>query len=152
MPTSTRPNRSVMSSLCMRMQPYGADLPIDSGLLVPWMAYSPPDRVMAATPIGLLGAPPGITSGSAGLSARTSAGGVQAGRRCLPFTRAWPCHCLPGRPTATVAQRRSVAEHKVELSLGGLDHDGARRDLSGVAHDLTGEAGAVRQTAAAPWQ
>src|SRR3954454_11218908 len=34
----------------------GANLPIDSGRLVPWMAYSPPDRVMAATPIGLLGA------------------------------------------------------------------------------------------------
>src|SRR5215207_4701896 len=38
------------------MQPYEANLPIDSGLLVPWMAYSPPESVMAATPIGSLGA------------------------------------------------------------------------------------------------
>src|SRR3954470_21605358 len=84
-------------------QPYEANLPIDSGLLVPWMAYSPPDRVMAPTPIGLLGAPPGITSGSAGLSALTSAGGVQAGRTNLPLTRALPCHCLPaGRPPGRV--------------------------------------------------
>ena len=26
---------------------------------------------------------------------------VQAGCTYLPLTRAWPCHCLPGRPTAT---------------------------------------------------
>src|SRR5215211_8208385 len=45
-----------MSWLSMRMQPYESNVPIDSGLFVPWMAYSPPDRVMAATPIGLLGA------------------------------------------------------------------------------------------------
>src|SRR4051812_24634126 len=31
----------------------------------------------------------------------TSAGGVQAGRTNLPVTRALPCHCLPGRPTAS---------------------------------------------------
>src|SRR3954471_17517442 len=54
-PTSTRSNRSVMSWLSMRMQPYEANLPTDSGLLVPWMAYLPPDSVMAAMPIGLLG-------------------------------------------------------------------------------------------------
>src|SRR5215210_9136227 len=48
------------------------------------------------------GGPPGITSGKAGLSALTSAGGVQAGCTYLPFTWALPCHCLPGRPTATV--------------------------------------------------
>src|SRR5215218_10063473 len=41
-----------MSSLYVRMQPYEAYLPIDSGRFVPWMAYSPPDRVRAATPIG----------------------------------------------------------------------------------------------------
>src|SRR5215210_5168453 len=58
-----------MSWLSMRMQPYEAKVPIDSGLLVPWMAYSPPESVMAATPIGLFGAPPGITSGNVGLSA-----------------------------------------------------------------------------------
>src|SRR5215218_2607887 len=55
-PTSTRSNKSVMSWLSIRMQPYEANLPIDSGLLVPWMACSPPESVMAATPIGLLGA------------------------------------------------------------------------------------------------
>src|SRR5829696_8009876 len=73
-PTSTRSNRSVMSSLSMRMQPYEANVPIDSGRFVPWMAYSPPETVMAATPIGLLGAPPGITSGRLGLSAFFSRG------------------------------------------------------------------------------
>src|SRR3954469_8464114 len=70
-PTVTRVKRSPMSSLYIRMQPYEANLPIDSGRLVPCMAYSPPERVRAATPIGLLGAPPGITSGRLGLSSRT---------------------------------------------------------------------------------
>src|SRR5215210_696370 len=70
----------------MRMQPYEANVPIEDGLFVPWMAYSPPERVMAAAPIGLFGAPSGITSGSVGLSALTSAGGVQAGctHTCRP--------------------------------------------------------------------
>src|SRR4051794_41310448 len=58
-PTVTRSNRSAMSSLSMRMQPYEANVPIESGRFVPWIAYSPPESVMAATPIGLLGAPPG---------------------------------------------------------------------------------------------
>src|SRR4051812_25796671 len=45
-----------------------------------------PDSVRAATPIGLFGAPPGMTSGKSGLSSRTSSGGDHAGRRCLPAT------------------------------------------------------------------
>ena len=32
------------------MQPYEANVPINSGRFVPWMAYSPPDRVSAADP------------------------------------------------------------------------------------------------------
>ena len=39
------------------------------------MAYSPPASVIAATPIGFRGEPPGITSGIVGLSRFTSAGG-----------------------------------------------------------------------------
>src|SRR5215212_1140751 len=134
-PTSTRSNRSEMSWLSIRMQPYEANLPIDSGRLVPWMAYSPPESVMAATPIGLLGAPPGITSGSAGLSALTSAGGV--GRLhvlaadlglALPLL-AGPTHCH------RVADRLAAPEHEIELPLGGLDHDRAGLNLGIVAHD-----------------
>jgi hypothetical protein len=34
------------------------------GALVPWIAYSPPDSVMAAAPIGLCEEPPGTTLGS----------------------------------------------------------------------------------------
>src|SRR3954464_1764382 len=34
-PTLTRPNRSRMSGLYMRMQPYEAKVPIEDGLLVP---------------------------------------------------------------------------------------------------------------------
>src|SRR5215207_6189801 len=100
-PTLTRSNRSRMSSLYMRMQPYEANVPIDSGRFVPWIAYSPPDRVSARGPIGLPGSPPGITSGSFGLSALTSSGGDQAGLTCLPATSDQPCHCLPARPTPT---------------------------------------------------
>src|SRR5215211_1861170 len=120
------------------MQPYEANLPIDSGLLVPWMAYSPPESVMAATPIGLLGAPPGITSGSAGLSALTSAGGVQAGCTYLPFTRALPCHCAGPTLRHRVADRLAVAEHEIEPPFSRLDHDRAGLKLSVVAHDLAG--------------
>src|SRR3954468_4443471 len=90
-----------MSSLSMRMQPYEANVPIESGRFVPWIAYSPPESVVAATPIGLLGAPPGITSGSFGLSALTSAGGVHAGWTYLPFTWALPCHCMQDKTEAT---------------------------------------------------
>ena len=68
-------NAAIRGELADRLRPVGA---VDG--------YSPPNRVMAATPIGLLGAPPGITSGRAGLSALTSAGGVQAGCTYLPFT------------------------------------------------------------------
>ena len=64
-------------------------------MLVPWMAYSPPESVMAATPIGLRGEPPGITSGMLGLSRLTSFGGDQAGLRYLPSIRVLPAHCLP---------------------------------------------------------
>src|SRR5215212_2521660 len=122
-----------MSWLSMRMQPYEANLPIDSGLFVPWMAYSPPDRVMAATPIGLLGAPPGITSGSFGLSALTSAGGVQAGCTYLPLTRALPL--LAGASNRHgIAECFAASEHEVEPPLSGLDHDRTRLDLAVVAH------------------
>ena len=64
-PTLTRLYRSVMSALCMRMQPCDTNLPIEPSLLVPWMAYwPPPDSVIAATPIGFCGEPPGTTAGS----------------------------------------------------------------------------------------
>src|SRR5207244_1813099 len=65
-PTLTRSNRSRMSWLCMRMQPYETKPPIEPGALVPWIAYWPPESVIAATPIGLCGLPPGITAGSEG--------------------------------------------------------------------------------------
>ena len=47
--------------------------PTEPGMLVPWIAYSPPASVIAATPIGLRGEPPGMTSGIDGLSCFTSA-------------------------------------------------------------------------------
>src|SRR6266516_2585349 len=71
----------------MRMQPYDTKPPTDDGTFVPWMAYCPPLRVIAATPIGFLGDPPGITSGMFGLSCLTSAGGDQAG--CKYLHPAW---------------------------------------------------------------
>ena len=37
-PTVTRSNRSAMSSLSMRMQPYEANVPIESGRFVCWSA------------------------------------------------------------------------------------------------------------------
>src|ERR1700759_1464963 len=92
-PTDTRLNRSEMSALSIRMQPYDTKPPTEPGMLVPWMAYSPPESVIAATPIGLRGEPPGITSGMFGLSGLTSFGGQPA--------RVVPSHCLPARPTPT---------------------------------------------------
>jgi hypothetical protein len=38
-PTSTRSNRSMTSSLNIRMQPYDAKVLIEAGRLVPWIAY-----------------------------------------------------------------------------------------------------------------
>jgi len=61
-------------------------------MLVPWMAYSPPASVMAATPMGFRGVPPGITFGRNGLSRLTSAGGDQAGFRYLPSMCEVPAH------------------------------------------------------------
>jgi hypothetical protein len=42
--------------------------PIEFGALVPWIAYWPPDNVIAAAPIGLAGDPLAITSGTLGRS------------------------------------------------------------------------------------
>src|SRR5215208_807324 len=126
-----------MSSLYMRMQPYEAYLPIDSGRFVPWIAYSPPDRVKAATPIWLFGAPPGMTSGRSGLSSRTSSGGDHAGRRCLPATATWPTHCLAGRPTGDrVAHCTSILDDEVETALSSLNDNGARRDAGREGHHV----------------
>src|SRR6202043_969197 len=90
-----------MSSLYIRMQPYDTKPPTEPGMLVPWIAYSPPAKVMAATPIGLRGEPPGMTSGIDGLSCLTSLGGDQAGLRYLPSIWVVPAHCLPALPTPT---------------------------------------------------
>src|SRR5260370_8219995 len=88
-----------MSSLYMRMQPYDTKPPTDPGMLVPWIAYSPPANVIAATPIGLRGDPPGMTSGIEGLSRLTSAGGDQAGLRYFPSMLVVPAHSFPALPT-----------------------------------------------------
>src|ERR1700759_125903 len=100
-PTDTRLNRSEMSALSIRIQPYDTKPPTEPGMLVPWMAYSPPGSVIAATPIGLRGEPPGTTFGMFGLSRFASRGGDQAGLRYLPSMRVVPAHCLPALPTPT---------------------------------------------------
>src|SRR5262252_9206858 len=76
------------------------------------MAYSPPDNVIAATPIGLRGEPPGMTSGMFGLSCFTSAGGDQAGWRYLPSI---------------------VIEDQIKPALAGLHRDCSRR-IFGAVH------------------
>ena len=73
-------------------------MPIVSGLFVPWIAYLPPERVRARAPMGLLRAPPGILSGTSGLSRLISAVGDQAGSTKVPSISAWPCHCFPALP------------------------------------------------------
>src|SRR5664280_768960 len=45
-PTDTRWYRSVMSAFNIRMQPYDTKPPTEPGMLVPWMAYSPPASVI----------------------------------------------------------------------------------------------------------
>src|SRR6478736_10233417 len=90
-----------MSSLYMRIQPCDTNPPIELGRLVPWIAYSPPRSVNAASPIGLLGAPPGITLGKRGFSRRMELGAAHAGRMYFPSTRALPLHVIPALPTPT---------------------------------------------------
>src|SRR5258708_39985701 len=98
-PRETRWNGSLISAFNMGMQPYETKPPIEPGELVPWIAYSPPASVIAATPIGLRGDPPGMTAGMYGLSRLTSLGGDQAGLRYLPSIWGVPAHCLPALPT-----------------------------------------------------
>jgi hypothetical protein len=74
---------------------------MEDGRFVPWIAYSPPVRTMAAAPMGLDATPPGIRSGRRGLSRFTSAGGLQAGLMNFATMRADPAHCLPALPTPT---------------------------------------------------
>src|SRR4029079_9741789 len=90
-----------MSSLYMRMQPYETNPPTDFGAFVPWIAYSPPASVIAATPSGFVGEPPGMSLGNVGLSRRTASGGAQLGRRYFPSTYDTPVHCRSARPTPT---------------------------------------------------
>src|SRR6059058_5225776 len=54
-PTSTRLNRSLTSSLVSRMQPEETNFPIVEGSLVPWMRYSLEPRYIARAPSGLPG-------------------------------------------------------------------------------------------------
>ena len=56
---------------------------------------------MAATPIGLCGEPPGMSSGSFGFSALMSGGGAQSGLTYLASITEVPDHCCPARPTPT---------------------------------------------------
>jgi hypothetical protein len=85
----------------MRTQPLATKPQTEPGMLVPWMAYSPPASVMAPTSMGFRGVPPGITFGVNGLSRLTAAGGDQAGFRYLPSMCEVPAHCLPALPTPT---------------------------------------------------
>src|SRR3954470_18760713 len=101
----TRSNRSVMSWLYIRMQPYETYPPIDPGLLVPWMAYWPPDKVSAAAPIGFFGEPPGMMSGIPGCSRLMSGGGPHAGLMRLLSIIDLPAHWRPARPTPTGYER-----------------------------------------------
>src|SRR5215212_8952900 len=97
----------------MRMQPEDTKPPIESGRFVPWIAYSPPDSVNAATPIGLLGDPPGITR-------VTLDGDAQAGLMYLPSICAVPAHCMPALPTppdsAALDHHRSRSKAAARLS------------------------------------
>src|SRR5262249_60812476 len=85
----------------MRKQPYDTKPPTEPGTLVPWMAYWPPLSVIAAAPIGFLGEPPAMRSGSRGWSRFTSAGGDQAGLMYLPSVRDVPVPELPAVPAPT---------------------------------------------------
>ena len=115
-----------MSALYMRMQPCETKPPIESGRLVPWMAYSPPRKVSAAAPIGLWVEPPGMTRGSFGFSRRMEAGGAQAGRTNLPSTRAFPVQVMPALPTPTGKRRAwPLVEDIIKTALVGLYDDGA---------------------------
>ena len=126
-----------MSLLYILMHPYETNPPIDSGRLVPWMAYSPPRRVSAACPTGLFGAPPGIDY-------RESRGVSPNRLRCRPsrpkvFTldsrRAAPCHTGAANANRKSKRVRSV-DSKVKLALAGFHYNRAgikARKLNNIA-------------------
>src|SRR3569832_1053542 len=61
-PTLTRPYRSMMSVLRMRMQPDDTFLPMSQGSFEPWIRYSVEPRYIARAQRGLTG-PPGMKCG-----------------------------------------------------------------------------------------
>ncbi len=78
-----------------------------------------------------------MTAGSEGLSRLTSAGGDQAGLRCLLETWDTPVHCFPARPTPNrITQSLSLRHNQVKATLVGVDYYGA--GLAGKGHDLGG--------------
>ena len=60
------------------MHPTKTKLPTEPGTLVPWMAYSPPASVIAATPMGSRGEPPDDV-GHMGLSCLTRSAATMPG-------------------------------------------------------------------------
>src|SRR5512139_1746194 len=99
-PTFTRLNRSVTSSLVMRIQPEETNLPIVVGSLVPWMRYSLEPRYIARAPSGLPG-PPATKRGRYGWRAIIFAGGCQSGHSALRLMVCTPDQVKPSRPTPT---------------------------------------------------
>jgi hypothetical protein len=86
-------------------------VPTDSGRFVPWIAYSPPESVMARGPIGLRGEPPGSR---------------RADSDCRPAPRPGSPGLPAGLPDRDlVAERPAVAENEVQAALARLDDDRA---------------------------
>src|SRR5450759_3731939 len=75
----------------MRMHPWDTKPPIEPGLLVPWMAYSPPPlSVIAAAPIGLPVLPPVMSDGVRVGSLLIEAGSIHPGLMYFPSMKAVP--------------------------------------------------------------
>src|ERR1017187_3113004 len=125
----------------MRMHPWDTNPPTEPGLLVPWIAYSPPPlRGIAAAPIGLLGLPPGIVPSNRGRRrpSRLDVFSVDGGR-------SRPGHASLA-DTHRIADRLSVADNVIEAPLVRLYDDRARR-IAIEADDLPGTGRRGRQDA-----
>src|SRR3954452_15068114 len=100
-PRPTRSNRSMTSSLVMRIQPDEIEAPIYSGWLVPWIRNNvslPPEyRYSAREPIGLSG-PGGTNFGTPSLEISPGVG-CQGGHSVLLPTLAIPDHAMASSPT-----------------------------------------------------
>ena len=147
-PTDTRLNRSMTSSLVRRMQPDDTRWPMVDGALVPWMRYIGVAEIHGARAERIARA-----AGHEARQIRLARDHLRRRMPVRPFLlagdglRAGPGEAFAADADA-VADRAAVAEHVIEIGVGRIDHDRARRLAGVVGHHLAAEALAATTPAA----